>query len=172
MKIDIARFEELAARGAIIQDDWGDGRERACLMSALVTGATSEEDCAANGWPLWLAEMAVWLFDRWPRNEAVARGRALAHAIAAYDARGGDWDAVYRRVRMDAILPIAGESIGDGDELWRIECRAVVDHAISVGARPPTEAEAAWAAKAAWAAEAAWAGARDRIEEALLKALA
>jgi hypothetical protein len=154
LQIDIASFEALAKRGAIKQGAWGDGHERACLMSALVSGAKREEDCVAQGWPLWLAEIAVWLFDTAPKDEAVDKGRRLAVAIAAADKRGIDWDRVYCDVRTDAILPIALDAIGDGDESWRSRCRDVVQAAIDRGGRAPTDEEAAAAAAAGWAASA------------------
>lgn len=156
MLIDLDRYDALAARGLIGQGDWGDDRGRACLMYALVTGATSERDCAAKGWPLWLAEMAVWLFDRYDSGEAVERGRALAQAIHDADARGVDWSSVYRRVRCDAILPIAMDAIGSGDEPWRVACRDVVQWSIdNDGAGAGGAARAAGAVRAAWAAGAA-----------------
>ena len=157
MEIELDTYNDLAARGRIRQGSWGDGRERACLMSALVTGATSTEDCAAKGWPLWLAEIAVFLFDAYPADAAVARGRALAAAIHAADARGIDWDAVFRRVRLDAILPIALDSVGDGDEPWRVKCRRVVQWSIDNDGQPTRAAEATRAARAAGAARGAWA---------------
>jgi hypothetical protein len=170
-------------------------------MSALVSGAHSEADCAAKGWPLWLAELTVWLFDAFDADY-IERGRALAVAIAASDR---DWERVYRDVRLNAVLPIALRSIGDGDEDWRVECRRVVQWSIdndgeaakaagaaeaacaaraakAAGAAKAAEAaEAVWAAraaKAAGAAEAAWAAgaaraakARDEIYDAPMASL-
>ena len=152
MQINIDNYKALAARDAIRPGGWGDGRERACLMSALVTGATSEQDCAAQGWPLWLAEIAVHLFDAID-DDRIARGRRLAEAIRDADARGVDWDRVQRELRLTAILPIALESIGDGDEPWRVACRRAVQWSIDHdGAYNPEAAEAARAAGAARAA--------------------
>lgn len=153
MQINIDRYEALAARGAIRQRAWGDGQEQACLMSALVTGADSETDCVAQGWPLWLAEIAMWLFDGYPEDQAIERGRRLALAIKAADARGVQWERVFRAVRLTAVLPIAMEVIGESDEPWRVECRKVVQWSIDNGG------------------EAAGAAARDRIETALLAAM-
>ena len=41
---------------------WG-GTEAVCMMSALVSGAQSTDDCVTAGWPEWLAETNVYLFD-------------------------------------------------------------------------------------------------------------
>ena len=187
MEINIDMFDTLAARGAIQKGEWGDGHERACLMSAVVTGAQSVEECAMRGWPLWLAELCVWLFDGYD-DDYIIRGRTLITAISDADARGADWDRVYKTVRLQAILPIAMESVGGGDEPWRVACREAVQWSLDHGgaanpqaagaARAARAAEAAWAAEAAGAARAAraaWAAraaeaARLRIENALMSA--
>ena len=41
---------------------WG-GSEAVCMMSALVSGAKSADDCVTAGWPKWLARLNVSLFD-------------------------------------------------------------------------------------------------------------
>ena len=165
MEIDLERFEGFAMRGAVHQGKWGDGRERACLLSAVVADAKSEEDCAARGWPLWLAEITVWLFDGYPEASAVARGRALIQAIAAADSRGVDWDRVFRDLRLKTVLPVALRSIGDGDEPWQVAWRALVQWSID---HDGAAAGPAWAAEAPWAARAA----RDEIDRTLIKLLA
>lgn len=172
MKLDLQRYDNFAARGMIRQGSWGDGRKRACMMSAAVTGATSEEDCVTAGWPLWLAEFCVARFDAYPEAEAVTRGRGLLAAIADADNRGVDWDRVRRDLRMNAILPIALRSIGAGDEHWRAQCREAVQWSIdNDGADNPDAAGAARAAEAAEAARAARAAAWDEIEVALIAAI-
>jgi hypothetical protein len=42
---------------------WGDGTETVCLMSALVSGASSGKDCVTAGWPEWLSILNHNLFD-------------------------------------------------------------------------------------------------------------
>lgn len=159
MEIDLSRYDDLASRGRITQRSWGDGHESASLMTALVRGAESERDCVAAGWPQWLAELATELFALFPADQAVERGRRVAGAIADADAASVDWDEIYAGVRLDAILPVALESIGDGSEAWRIACRYVVNDAISKKGRAPDTREAERASKAARTAEAAAAGA-------------
>ena len=42
---------------------WGDGTEAVCMMSAIVRGAQSNDDCVTAGWPEWLVRLNVALFD-------------------------------------------------------------------------------------------------------------
>ena len=39
----------------LMQGDWGDGEETVCMMSALVSGAKSDDECVSAGWPRWLS---------------------------------------------------------------------------------------------------------------------
>ncbi len=49
--------------GKLKAGSWGDGTHAVCLMSALVNGADSIEACVTAGWPEWLANLNVYLFD-------------------------------------------------------------------------------------------------------------
>jgi len=51
-----------AAQPKLHAGSWG-GTESVCMMSALVSGAQGVEDCVTAGWPEWLAELNVSLFD-------------------------------------------------------------------------------------------------------------
>lgn len=133
MKIDIDNLNRHIAARTLKKRSWGYSQERACLVSALVPGAKSSADCAAQGWPLWLAELSVWLFDEFGDDDYIERGRALAQAIAESDQ---DWDRVYRDVRINAILPIVMRSIGHGNEDWRVECRSAVQWCIDNDGAP------------------------------------
>ena len=161
MKIDISAFEDFAAAGKLRQGDWGDARETACLMSGL-TGATDVKGCAAAGWPEWLAELGILIFDKAPNEIMVERGRAFAEAVKAAEDRGADFDRAFRDIRLTSILPIAMKAIGDGDDPWRVACREVVQWSID------HDGKAADAADAALAAEAA---AHTRIFSATITAL-
>ena len=164
MQINIESLDRHIEAGTLLRGAWGDGHERACLMSALVRGAKSVYDCAAKGWPLWLAELSVWLFDGFDDADYIERGRAMAEAIAASDQ---DWDRVYRDVRLNSILPITMDSIGDGDEPWRVACRHAVQLSIDDDGAP-----AAVAAGAPWAAEDAGSvEALNKIYDALMASL-
>lgn len=174
MQINIEQYEAFAAKNKLRQGEWGDLRHTACLMSALA-GGTNIEKCEAAGWPRWLVEIGVWLFDgAIGIDAAIADGREFALAVKVAENRSADFEAIYKSVRMNAILPIAMESIGVGDEAWRVQCRAVVQDAIDCAGASSTPARAAGAAEAAWAAEAAGAAgaaARARIQSALINAL-
>ena len=120
-------------------------------MSAL-TGRTDIEGCAAEGWPEWLAELGTVVFDNSLEDEALKRAVGFAEAVKAAEERGADWDEVFRAFRLDSVLPIALESIGEGDEKWRVDCRRVVEKSIARGGVAADAADAVEAAEAAWAA--------------------
>ena len=177
MKLDIERLERFAREGRLQQGDWGDAHETACALSASV-GVTSDEQCVAAGWPLWLAVLYREMFDGAPDLETgTAWALEVGRAIKSKDRPDTDWGRVKRDLRLRAVLPIAMESVGKGDESWRVACRNAVqwsmdnDGANPYAHRAASAAEAArvawaeraaraaggeWAAGAAWAAEAAW----------------
>ena len=69
----------------LVADDWGDGVEAVCVMSAIVRGAQSVEDCVTAGWPEWLTRAVINLFDAKSRSGREQEDRcefALALAIA------------------------------------------------------------------------------------------
>ena len=49
--------------GTLKRGEWGNGTDAVCMMSAAVPGASSSEDCVTAGWPEWLADLNVSLFD-------------------------------------------------------------------------------------------------------------
>ena len=51
-----------AAHPRLRAGEWG-GTHTACMMSALVRGAGGIQDCVTAGWPEWLAELNVSMFD-------------------------------------------------------------------------------------------------------------
>jgi hypothetical protein len=169
MKIDAENFERLAADAKLTQGSWGDGKETACMMSAIA--GLSIDDCVAAGWPKWLAEIGTWIFDS--STTPLSDSRAFIAAAQAFNARGGDPDRLFRDWRLQSVLPEAMASVSHGDEPWRARCRAVVQwcmdndgqaaepsQAAAGAAVRGSEGEAAWAAaqaaKAAWAAGAGW----------------
>jgi hypothetical protein len=89
MEININRFDEFAAKGMLQQFTFGDLKNNACLLSALA-GGKSLDQCTAAGWPKWLAEIGIWLFDTAPTIEtAINDGHEFALAVTAFDARKG-----------------------------------------------------------------------------------
>jgi hypothetical protein len=168
MNVNIEKFEQFVAHGRLVRRDWGNLKTTAFLISSLAE-STSIEQCQAAGWPKWLAEIGVWIFDGaadFPA--AITDGRAFAAAVKSAADRGFDFDVAYRAVRMGAILPIAMSAIGDGEEVWRIDCRNVVQAAIDCGGGTLTTSQRE---QAAWAAEAAGAAARTKIIATLITSL-
>ena len=51
-----------AAHPHLRAGEWG-GTHTVCMMSALVRGAGGIQDCVTAGWPEWLAELNVFMFD-------------------------------------------------------------------------------------------------------------
>jgi hypothetical protein len=155
MNINIEQFEQFAEKGILVQHNWGNLKTTACLISSLA-GETSIKKCASSGWPQWLAEIGVWLFDSAPDIEtAIVDGRLFAVAVKKADEKGVDFDNVYSQARLNAILPIALEAVGEGSEPWRIECRSVVLDAIDLVGKKPSATMTAYAADVAGAAGAA-----------------
>lgn len=68
-----------AAWTSLNQKRWGEGS--LCVMSALMDGPRSIADCVSAGWPRWLCESAVALFDA-PCPAAVPRRRDAAREWA------------------------------------------------------------------------------------------
>lgn len=59
----VEKIRAAIASGALKSGSWGNGTDAVCMMSAMVSGATSAEDCTTAGWPEWLAKLNVNLFD-------------------------------------------------------------------------------------------------------------
>lgn len=84
--IDPHAVEKLeAAKTKLRAGDWG-GTEAVCMMSAVVPGAKGVQDCVTAGWPEWLVELNVHLFDSvtGTDDEDAARfefARAVAEAV-------------------------------------------------------------------------------------------
>lgn len=59
----LSRIRAAIDAGVLSKGSWGDGTSAVCMMSAAVTGAKSTSDCVTQGWPGWLADLNVSLFD-------------------------------------------------------------------------------------------------------------
>lgn len=98
MKIDIDQLNHFHSVGILKPDvGWGDAKETACLMSAL-TGETSIEGCAAQGWPEWLAHISDCPTERGCQQDT--------GAYAAFG-RASDWRGWCSQV---ALMPWSGLS--------------------------------------------------------------
>ena len=62
MTILLENGTELLESAKLKRRSWG-GVDTVCMMSALVPGAQSTDDCETAGWPLWLADLCVGLYD-------------------------------------------------------------------------------------------------------------
>ncbi len=157
--------ERLEARRPILKrGDWGDGVEAVCLMSALVPGATSMEDCVTAGWPEWLPGLVVTLYDETVGAED-EQAAADIWAFRIAEAIRGPVD--YERAR-DRFLVATLETVLEHDRagvvqpvidlLHRRLARQDAGAAAWEAAREAAR-EAAWAAAWATAGAAAWAAA-------------
>ena len=144
MKIDVENFERLAKANKLVRGKWGDGRETACLMSAIA--APSLGGCVAQGWPEWLAEIGTWVFDT-SADKKIADSFEFIEAAKAFDARGGDPDRLFRDFRLQSVLPEAMAAIGPGDEPWRVKCRDLVQWCLDNDGQAADAEYAAWAAR-------------------------
>lgn len=116
---------------------WG-GSEAVCMMSALVSGAKSIDDCVTAGWPEWLVDLNVALFDAdvGADNEDVARRRfAMDVALAVQTPR--DMDKARDLFLIATLERTAAALSADADALSRGAAHAAA-----------ARADAAYAARA------------------------
>ena len=87
---------------------WGDGKDVVCLMSALVPGARSVNDCVTDGWPEWLAELVVGFYDA-PTGADDEQGAAdaWAYELAAVIAQPVDYEQARHRFMVAILEPVA-----------------------------------------------------------------
>ena len=193
MKINRRALEDAIDKKILTQRTWDQATP--CMMSAIA--GRSIYECASAGWPKWLAEAGVYLFDQQAEENIIPFALEFTEAAEAAEAREADYDEVYKEFRLGSVLPIALASIGDGDEQWRVECRETVQWAIdhggianpdalcvtdaanaaggSVGAGGSDAAYAVYAAAAASGVSGAAYGARDSavqtMQDSLLQSL-
>jgi hypothetical protein len=150
--------------GILKSGQWGDGTHAVCMMSALVPGAATIDDCVTAGWPKWLSDLNVHLFDVdvGADDEDYARYQfSLAVATAVSVPR--DYDKA-RDIFL--IRRIGGKDVEDARRTASLvgkKCRAEYFAALERdGADAVDAAEAAAAEAAVEAGEAAVeAGARN-----------
>ena len=159
MRINRRALEDAIERGTLTQRTWDE--DTPCLMSAIA--GRSIDECASAGWPRWLAEVGVYLFDQQAEENIIPFALEFTEAAEAAEAREADYDEVYKEFRLGSVLPIALEAVGEGDEEWRVKCRAVVQWSIDHGgiANPDAKEAAMGAAAAASAAGPAGANCAD-----------
>ena len=182
--MDLERLDTMVAEGRIIRNAWSgktdDGRETACLFSALYPGATTTAGCPATDMPQWLADLtpclddkvslAAWpvvvrryagLARRWHVLDAAGWRRALLRSLAAILAEARTHAGASTEV-VDAVAALIGRELA-GDpptiEEWTAAAEAARAEAWTVVAAAEAARAEAWtvvaeAARAA-AAEAA-----------------
>ena len=170
---------ELLRSAALRRGAWSDGGEAVCMMGALVRGAAGIQDCRAAGWPGWLAELCVRLYDadvgapdeqlaadRW----ALRMAEAIAHPVD-YDLVLHDWMA--RLLRRIEPMDDTG-AVGAVIELHEraMTADAPRDHewtaARNAARNAAADADSDAAGAAAWVA--AWAAAADAAVDAAVHA--
>ena len=177
--IDTQALEKIRAAidsGKLKSDSWGDGTQAVCMMSALVSGAVRTADCVTAGWPEWLAELNVSLFDSkvGAQDEEAARTQ-FALRVAELVQSPRDYDKardLFLIARLDTGEHSALKSLRKNpvDADWWKACEKAVIDVIAVlykrvaGENVESEmgaaVDAARAARAARATYAAYAAAR------------
>jgi hypothetical protein len=126
---DIDRLRAMALEGRLIQNAWtrrGEGdRELCCLLSALVPGLESMEECPSELMPHWLARLFIDLYDGLLRYEVARCGLLFAGAVsetAAWSALPGAlerWRAALAAFahwalgRLDVYEGVDGHELAD-----------------------------------------------------------
>ena len=158
--------------GTLLREDWGDGRETACLYSALVPGATSTKGCPAEIMPQWLADVTPYLDDNGTKEAWRGLVTRYGEASQRWHVISADrWEYVRRQLTADCLkLALDAASTVEHGHYWPVvqsACTSIVDTLRDNQDPTPEQREAAEAA--AWVAEAeaaeaaeaaAWAAAR------------
>ena len=167
--------------GTLIRNEWGDGKERACLLAALsqeVACGTNAIYCPAEVMPKWLAHLTPWMDDSgtdeaWP--EMVRRYAGLAARWHGLDsATWARLDFTARKIALldcrdlnpdvlDRVIWLIDRAI-DGDMPSDSEWKAARTRALIVSVSRTSLPAADSAARAAYAAAAAAADVAARAE--------
>jgi hypothetical protein len=174
--VDPARLDAAHAAGKLKQSTWGNGFNTVCMMSALVPGAYSSESCVTAGWPEWLVELNIRMFDG---AETIQAAWEFAHSVAIACVRPIDYDAARDRFLI-AVLTEGDHSVSASlrkvkcEEGWwyisneavdtvaalltrRLAAEDVTEQLNAAAAAARAALRDAWAAEAAEARAAAWA---------------
>ena len=98
--VDPTRLDASHAAGMLKQRTWGDGTNTVCMMSALVPGAHSTTTCVTAGWPAWLVDLNIRMFDD---AETIEDAWEFAHAVAIACAGPIDYDAARDRFLISVL---------------------------------------------------------------------
>jgi|HubBroStandDraft_3_1064219.scaffolds.fasta_scaffold03437_3 hypothetical protein len=175
----VDRLERMQRDGRLLRSAWGDGVERACLLTALApeVGEGRYEACPASVMPEWFARMVPWIDDSggaqaWPamvnRFAAVAR---RWHVLTPED-----WTRLEWETKIISVAEAASHTKDARASAACAEAIALCERA-KTGDSPTKEewAAAAWAVSASASAASAWAvsasAGADRITALVLTAL-
>ena len=119
--------------GILKSGSWGDGTQRVCMMSALVSGAGSTDDCATAGWPEWLASLNVLLFDAevGAQDEGAERAK-FALSVSEAVQKPIDYDKarglfLVKRLTTGEHSALASLEAVKVDSDWCRDCKAAVE---------------------------------------------
>ena len=98
-------------RGKMKQGGWGDGKEAVCMMSALVPGAQSIDECVTAGWPEWMVNTCIVLYDALADTDnQLQTAVEWAYSVAEAVSKPVDYDKAY-----DRLLIVVLESVQELD---------------------------------------------------------
>lgn len=165
----MSKVLEFLEAGKLLRNDWGDGRETACLYSAIVLGARSTNNCPSGVMPQWMADLTPWIDDagtdeKW-RWFVVRYAHAQEEWHVLSDAQWVRINQLFRAECVRVALEQAESVVPTNADYWpavESACTDVYD-ALMRG----DESSAARAARAAGAAEAARATADQLIDHLL-----
>lgn len=106
------RLDKMIRENRIVRHKWGDGKERACLLLALVPecdGGSAGGDprmCPANVLPWWMAHLVIWIDDA----PSAGRWRDIITSFASLVRRSGSMPpAAWRRLEHETKSIIVRE---------------------------------------------------------------
>lgn len=106
-ELPAARLQRFIDEGRLVREEWGDGRETACLLAAMAPGVTElgvVAGCPARLMPLWFANLTIDIDDngteeRWPI--VVRRYAQLAQSFNKFD--DAAWERARHRILADTL---------------------------------------------------------------------
>lgn len=126
-----ARLQRFIDEERLIRNDWGDGYERACLLSAMVPAVADSTDpgrCPASVMPQWLARVTPSMDDR-------GTAKAWPAMVRRYAAVAARWhvltDTQWRTVQRRSLLAVLHEFAVYKPPSELTEVRAVYDETVT-----------------------------------------
>ena len=162
-----ARIRAAIDAGILKRGTWGNGTDAVCMMSAVVSGADGKEACVTAGWPEWLVEVNVSLFDAYvgADDEGAA---ATTFSLDLFKAAALPFDAdkardrfLIRRLDTGDHSALKSLRLNRVDADWWRDCEAAIVAVVALLHRRIAGEDVATEMKAAAdAADAAYAAAR------------